>query len=165
VVRLRLRLLRDRPDDLAALVSAFAARYENVYRPIASVEEELVAFLRTHAFSGNVRELENAVVRMLFAKKHGTSLGLEDWFAQAGEEKPEAHRDLIGEAAENLWQSISGSGLSYAEAIETLEKKILATALVAGGRTRREVAKKLRTSERTLYHMMRTHGLRGQRIA
>ncbi|HTA23103.1 MAG TPA: sigma 54-interacting transcriptional regulator [Terriglobales bacterium] len=159
VVRLRLPLLRDRPDDLAGLVSAFAARYESVYQPIASVEQELVSFLRRHAFTGNIRELENAVVRMLFAKDHGTSLGLEDWFAQAGNEKPDEDRDLIGEAAENLWQFISRSGLSYSEAIQTLEKKVLTTALVAGGRTRREVARKLRTSERTLYHMIRTHRL------
>jgi len=165
VVRLRLPLLRERPDDLTALVSAFAVRYEDVYQPIASIEQELVTFLRTHAFSGNARELENAVVRMLFAKNHGTSLGLEDWLAQAGEEKPEVDRDLIGEAAENLWQSISHRGLSYAQAIEILEKKVLATALEAGGRTRREVARKLRTSERTLYHMIRAHHLRGQRSA
>jgi transcriptional regulator with PAS, ATPase and Fis domain len=161
VVRLRLPLLRDRPDDLAALMAAFAARYENVYQPIASVEQELVSFLRKHSFTGNVRELENAVVRMLFAKKQGTSLGLEDWFAQAGEEQPDMDRDLIGEAAENLWQMISHSGLSYAQAIETLEKKVLATALSAGGRTRREVAKKLRTSERTLYHKLSSHGISG----
>ncbi len=165
VVRLRLPLLRERPDDLAALVAAFVARYGDLYQPIASVEEELINFLRTHAFSGNVRELENTVVRMLFAKHRGTSLGLEDWFAQASEEKSVTARDLIAEAAENLWQSISQSGLSYSQAIQTLEKKVLTTALVAGGRTRREVARKLRTSERTLYHMMRAHRLSGQQGA
>jgi two-component system, NtrC family, response regulator PilR len=159
VVRLRLPLLRERPDDLAALVSAFAGRYKSIYQPIVTVEQDLVSLLRVQSFTGNVRELENAVVRMLFAKNHGTALGLEDWFAQVGEEKSEEDRDLIGEAAQNLWQSISLCGLSYAQAIQKLEKKVLATALVAGGRTRREVAKKLRTSERTLYHMIRTHRL------
>lgn len=159
VVRLRLPLLRDRPDDLAALVMAFAARHESLYQPIVTVEPDLVSFLRVQSFTGNVRELEHTVVRMLFAKNHGTSLGLEDWFAQAGEEKTEDERDLIGEAAHNLWQSISRKGLSYSQALQKLEKKVLTTALLSGGRTRREVAKKLRTSERTLYHMIRTHGL------
>lgn len=162
VVRLRLPLLRERPDDLAALVSALAGRYESLYQPIVMVEQDLISFLRLQSFTGNVRELENAVVRMLFAKKHGTSLCLADWFAQAGHEKPDDDRDLIGEAAQNLWQSISRSGLSYAQAIHELENKVLSTALAAGGCTRREIAKKLRTSERTLYHMIRRHRLSGR---
>jgi len=161
VVRLRLPALRDRQDDVAALVSAFAARHKNLYQPIVTVEPDLVSFLRGQSFTGNVRELEHAVVRMLFAKTCGTSLGLEDWIAQAGEEPAEDDRDLIGEAAHNLWQSISRRGISYSQAIRKLEKKVLTTALLSGGRTRREVAKKLRTSERTLYHMIRTHGLAG----
>ena len=162
VVRLCLPLLRDRPDDLAALVVALAARYKSLYQPIVSVEPDLVGFLRAQSFAGNIRELEHAVVRMLFLKNRGTSLDLEDWFAQAGEETTEDDRDLIGDAAENLWQSISRSGLSYAQALQKLEKKVLATALLSGGRTRREIAKNLRTSERTLYHMIRSHGLGGR---
>jgi two-component system response regulator PilR (NtrC family) len=159
VVRLRLPLLRDRPDDLAALVSALAQRYRTLYQPILNVEPDLVSFLRVQSFTGNVRELENAVVRMLFAKNHGTSLALEDWFAQAGEGQTEDDRDFIAEAARNLWQSISRGGLSYSQALQTLEKKVLTTALLSGGRTRREIAKKLRTTERTLYNMIRTHHL------
>ena len=157
VVRLRLPLLRDRPDDLAALMWTFAGKYKSVYQPIVTVESDLVSFLRAQSFAGNVRELEHAVVRMLFAKNNGTSLRLEDWFAQADEEKTVDDRDLIGEAARNLWQSISRSGLSYSQALQELQKKVLTTALHFGGRTRREVAKKLRTSERTLYHMIRAH--------
>ena len=124
-----------------------------------SVEQGLLTFLRMQSFSGNVRELENAVVRMLFAKNHGTSLNLDDWYAQAGEEQATGDRDLIGDAAQNLWEAISRSELSYAHAIQKLEKTLLATALLAGGRTRRDVAKRLRTSERNLYHMIRTHRL------
>jgi two-component system response regulator PilR (NtrC family) len=159
VVRLRLPPLRERPDDMAALVSSFAGRYQSLYQPLVTVDRDLVGFLRLQSFTGNVRELEHAVVRMLFGKTRGTSLCLEDWFAQAGEEKAEEDRDLIGEAAQNLCRSIFGSGLSYSQAIQKLEKRVLITALATGGRTRREVAKRLRTSERTLYHMIRTHGL------
>jgi transcriptional regulator with PAS, ATPase and Fis domain len=159
VVRLRLPSLRERPNDIAALVHSFAKRYENIYGPILAVDQNLVNFLRTQCFTGNVRELENAVVRMLFAKNQGTSLSLEDWIRQDGDGNNEDGRDLIGEAAQTLWQSMSRSGFSYSQAIRKLEQKVLTTALAAGGRTRREVAKSLGTSERTLYHLIRTHRL------
>ena len=165
VVRLRLPLLRERPDDLAALVRAFARRYEKIYQPIVIVEQDLVDFLQTQPFAGNVRELEHCVVRMLFVKSHGTSLGLQDWFAQTDGDHAETgdYRDLIDEAAQNLWRSISRNGQSYLQAIQELEKKVLAAALAAGGRNRKDVAKKLQTSERTLYHMIRRHRLSGNR--
>jgi len=159
VIRLRLPPLRERPHDLAVLVKVLAERYESIYCPITSVEEDLVDFLRTQSFGGNVRELENAVVRMLLGKSQGTSLRLQDWCPQTVENGYDGPRDLIGEAAQNLWQFISCGDLSYAQAIDMLEQKLLLTALVAGGATRREVAKRLQISERTLYHMIRGHGL------
>ena len=165
VIRLRLPLLRERPDDLAALVSAFAKKHQDIYHPIASVEPELVDLLRMQPFAGNVRELENVVVRMLFVKTQGASLGLKDWFDQAREEKPDDERDLVGEAAQSLWLAISRGGLSYAQAILKLEKNVLAAALATEGRTRREVAKGLRTSERTLYNLIRKHRLSSRSAA
>ncbi len=161
VIRLRLPLLRERPDDLAALLWTFVKRHQGLYHPIDSVEHELINFLRSQPFTGNVRELENAVVRMLLVKSHGTSLTLKDWYAQVGEDDSDDDRDLIGEAAQTLWQAICRGGISYAHAMLRLEKKVLAAALSADGRTRREVAKRLRTSERTLYHMIRKHNLHG----
>jgi DNA-binding NtrC family response regulator len=42
-----------------------------------------------------------------------------------------------------------------------LEGELLLRALQIGGKTRREVAKLLNTSERTLYHKMSAHGIGG----
>jgi two-component system, NtrC family, response regulator PilR len=159
VIRLRLPPLRERWDDLADLVLTFAERHSGLYYPIVSVEPELISFLQTQLFSGNLRELENAVLRMLFAKDRGTSLSLADWVKQASEEVTEGGPDLIGQAAQNLWEAISEQGLPYAQVIRQTEKRIIETAIKAGGETRRQVAKRLRTSERTLYHKIRTHHL------
>jgi transcriptional regulator with GAF, ATPase, and Fis domain len=159
VIRLRLPPLRERKDDLADLVLAFARRHSSLYHPIVSVEPELVSFLQAQVFRGNVRELENAVLRMLFAKEQGTSLGLADWEAQESDDVNEEHGDPVTEAAQNLWKAISEQGLPYAQAIQQTEKKILETALKLGGGTRRQIAKRLRTSERTLYHKIRNHHL------
>jgi transcriptional regulator with PAS, ATPase and Fis domain len=153
-IHLRLHPLRERPDDIADLVLAFAKRYKALYEPILKVEPDLVAFLKAEVFSGNVRELEHAVSRMLFLKSGGTSLGLDDWHAQAGEDKTDPV-DLIDSMARTLWQAISQRRLSFSQAIRQIESKVLEVAVKNAGRTRRELAKSLQTSERTLYHKLR----------
>ncbi|HEV2387318.1 MAG TPA: sigma 54-interacting transcriptional regulator [Candidatus Acidoferrales bacterium] len=162
VIRLSLPPLRQRALDLPELVLALARRYRSLYHPIEQVDSELVRFLECHSFAGNVRELENAVQRMLFSKSQGTTLDLADWLAQGGEEEPENNRDWLGEAAQNLWEAIRRRGLSYAQALRQIDRRILETALGSGVATRREVARQLQTSERTLYHKIRLHHL-GQR--
>lgn len=172
VVKLRLPPLRERQDDLGALILAFAHRYCSIYHPVLSVENGLVKLLQSQAFSGNVRELENTVVRMLFAKTTGTALSVADWIAQdtaeAASERAEEQTDLklVDEAAQRLWQMISQLGVPYAKAMHHIEKKLFETALNAegGAHTRKEIASQLRTSERTLYHKIRAYRLNDRRV-
>jgi transcriptional regulator with PAS, ATPase and Fis domain len=165
VVRLWLPPLRDRMQDLPNLVLAFAHRHQDIYHPIEKLEPELVSFLQSQSYPGNVRELENDVQRMLFSKVCGTSLELADWHLPLAETTAEEHPDLLGEAADKVWGAISAQGIPYAQAIQQLERRVLQAALNVGGRTRKEVAKRLRTSERTLYHKMRAYELRDRRSA
>lgn len=159
VINLRLHPLRERPDDIPDLVLAFARRYKALYKPISRVEPELVNFLKGEVFSGNVRELEHAVSRMLFLKSAGSSLGLDDWHAQAGEDKTDPV-DPLDTVARSIWQAISQRRLSYAQAIRQIESKVLEVAVKTAGPTRRELAKSLQTSERTLYHKLRALNLK-----
>ena len=155
--------LRERKEDLHNLVLAFAQRHRDIYHPIENLEPEFVSFLQSQPFPGNVRELENHVRGMLFAKTGGTSLGLADWERRSADAHAEEHADLLGEAADKVWNAISAQGISYAQAIQQLERRVLQAALNGGGGTRREIAQRLRTSERTLYHKIRTYELGGQR--
>ena len=159
VVKLALPPLRERPQDLAALMLAFARRHRHIYSDIASVEPELIAFLERRPFEGNVRELEHAVERMLFGKIEGNSLGLADWMASCGGEGGEL-RDWIGEAADRVSNAIFEHRLPYGLSIQQFEARVLEIALNRGGQTRREIAAGLQTSERTLYHKMRVHRMR-----
>jgi transcriptional regulator with PAS, ATPase and Fis domain len=163
VVRLWLPPLRDRMQDLPKLALAFAHRHRDIYEPIEKLEPELISFMQSQSFPGNVRELENDVQRMLFAKVAGTSLGLADWHRGLAETKTAELPDLLGEAAAKVWGAISVHGIPYAQALERLERGVLKAALNVGGRTRREIAQRLRTSERTLYHKIRAFELGGQR--
>jgi DNA-binding NtrC family response regulator len=146
--------LRERPQDLAALILAFARRHSHIYPGIVGIEPELMRFLERQPFEGNVRELEHAVERMLFGKTQGISLELPDWMAHCGGGEVEP-RDWIGEAADRLSNAIFERGLPFGQAIQQMEARVLDIALSRGGRTRREIAASLQTSERTLYHKRR----------
>jgi two-component system nitrogen regulation response regulator GlnG len=67
---LRLPALRDRMDDLSLLVEHFLrqCRHE-LDRDVRGVSEETLKVLRTHAWRGNVRELQSAI---RFAAVHAT---------------------------------------------------------------------------------------------
>ncbi len=161
VVRLALPPLCKRKGDLEPLILAFAQRHAGMYHPIEGVDPELLRFLQTMRFPGNVRELENLVQRMLFVKTQGNLLEMADWAAQAGSDVESSGSDWVSEAAGALWKAVSESGVPYAQALDAVEKRVLETALNVPGPTRREIARRLHTSERTLYYKMRAHGLNG----
>lgn len=157
VVRLALPPLRERQEDFEPLILACARRHSHIYGPILNVEADLIQFLERQEFPGNVRELEHDVERALFSKVEGTSLGLSDWIRPP---KSEDQHDWIHDAASSLSNAIVQRGLPYAQAIRQLERTFLEMTVASGGSTRREIAARLQTSERTLYHKLRSHGIR-----
>jgi len=162
VVHLSLPPLRERAQELPALVLALARRHGDVFPGITGVDPELIACLALQRLEGNVRELEHCVVRMLFAKTEGDLLGLPDWMAQCQDDQTEANRDLVREAAQTLWKAVSQGGLPCSRVLRLTEGRILEIAISGRPQTRRELAQRLKTSERTLYHKLRSHGLTGR---
>jgi two-component system response regulator FlrC len=77
VVSLRIPPLRERPGDIAALADHFARRYAEVnglpYRPVS---HEALLRLTSHAWRGNVREVENAIHRAVLLAD-GPAIGIE----------------------------------------------------------------------------------------
>jgi two-component system, NtrC family, response regulator HydG len=73
VVQIELPPLRERPDDLHALLLHFAAtmaaRYE---RPVRFISDAAVARLEAHAWPGNVRELRNVMDRAVLLARGDT---------------------------------------------------------------------------------------------
>ena len=162
VIKLSLLPLRERREDFAALVLEFAKRHGNLHQQIERLDADLIQCLRACPFEGNVRELENAVQRMLFMKSEGNSLTREDWVQQ----QPQPADDTAGvndllEAASLLWLVMQRNRLAFPDLMKRLERELLLCALQDGGKTRREIAKLLQTSERTLYHKMSWHGIAG----
>lgn len=160
VIQLRLPPLRERGEDLAALILEFAQRHANLHSGVTSLEPELLEYLQTCTFEGNVRELENAVQRMLFNKNEGNSLSCADWLQQQESCARSPHGGEILKAANLLWVIMLKQSVPLPELMRRIESELLEKALHIPGKTRRDLAEMLHTSERTLYHKISAHGIR-----
>ena len=161
VIQVRLPPLRDRGEDLAELILEFARRHDKLHQGITSLDPELLQHLRCCPFEGNVRELENAVQRMLFNKAEGHSLSRADWLHQQEPSTagtgPTDHENALLQATNLLWGAMLQQGVPFSEMIRRIESELLQKALQVEGKTRREIAGMLQTSERTLYHKISSH--------
>jgi DNA-binding NtrC family response regulator len=73
VIELVVPPLRERPDDVAALVECFLDRHaERLERPRPTIAQDTLAALSVQPWPGNVRELENAVERAVLLAESET---------------------------------------------------------------------------------------------
>jgi len=162
VIQLQLPPLRERSADFGVLVLEFAKRYANLHGGIESLDPDLIQHLQACPFDGNVRELENAVQRVLFNKGDGNSLSRADWLNQEAQSAGnEADGDDILRAASLLWGVMVRDEVPFPSLMRLIESALLQRALQVDGKTRREIAQLLQTSERTLYHKISAHGITG----
>jgi len=77
VVPLHIPPLRDRPEDVTALVYRFMQRFNGDQPKFEGVETEAMDLMVQYAWPGNVRELRNVIERA-FALGQGKLLKLDD---------------------------------------------------------------------------------------
>jgi len=65
VVEIRIPPLRERREEIPLLASAFLSRFNEQYGRAKQLSSETIARLTEHSWSGNVRELENVIRRMV----------------------------------------------------------------------------------------------------
>src|SRR5213596_3872684 len=65
VIEIRIPPLRERREEIPLLVASFLARFNTQYRRTKQLSPETLTRLMEHAWSGNVRELENVIRRMV----------------------------------------------------------------------------------------------------
>ena len=158
VIQLHLPPLRERGEDLAALILEFLRRYAKLHEGITSIEPELLQYLPGYPFPGNVRELENAVQRMLFNKTDGNSLSRADWLQQQVLPSSDSTEEgNIVQAANLLWLVMLREEVPLGDLMRRTESELLQKAVRIQSKTRREIARLLHTSERTLYHKISSH--------
>ena len=156
VVELHLPPLRERPEDITALITHFARQAaQRLGRPVSITPRALVA-LAGHSWPGNIRELRNAIERAAVLSADGR-LDSADFALGNG-------RPAINGAAGNGNGNGTGNGhqpQSYElkPQVEQLERLTIERALEASNGNRRDASRLLGVSLRTLFYKLRRYQL------
>lgn len=143
---LRMRPLRDRPDDILPLAFHFLKKYNAKFKTRKRLSPALADAWARYSFPGNVRELEG-LIKNAVVMAHGDVLD-PSVCAFAAAPVPRSG-DVSGAAAGGGWR----------ERIETLEKTILAEVAAQSANTR-EMARRLGIDQSTVVRKMRRYGVR-----
>ena len=140
VITIEIPPLRERPEDIDALVDLLLARVcRRLNRRIVGVSEDGMRWLRAHPWPGNVRQLGNLLERAVVLSEHD-SLLLED-FAGAAAVPPDTSETL---------DKLARRGLS----LHDVEAAYVDAVLRVTNGNRSEAAKLLGIDRRTLYRRL-----------
>jgi DNA-binding NtrC family response regulator len=146
VIRIHLPPLRQRTEDIPALVSYFIKKYNDQNaKQVKSVSERVMDMLMAYDWPGNVRELENVIERAIVICK-GDQLTEKDFPVEALIDRMRPSRDDQLEA-----------GLTIAE----MEKRLILRTLEAYSGNRTAAADVLGISTRTLRNKLTEYGMMG----
>ncbi len=144
VVRIQLPPLRDRREDIPALLNHFLRRFNRrFHRDVKSVAPDALAALATYTFPGNVRELENLLERA-FAMGARETITFADLPTLT---KTSAVATPLGVSA----QSIPTLG--------DVERELILKALSLLNDDKEAAAKALGISRRTIYRRLKEYGV------
>ena len=178
VIHIHMPPLRERMDDLPLLVEHFLAKFR--FKPDAiptTISEEAMGRLMGHDWPGNVRELENAIERAVVLSRGQPIMPdhlplAESPAAAGGKARSRRAAEKAGAAEEGVTAEVEASGSdgngsgdgmassgTFKEAVESLEKRLIAEALQRNGGNRSKAAEELGIYRRLLYAKMREYGL------
>jgi transcriptional regulator with PAS, ATPase and Fis domain len=138
VIPIHIPPLRERKEDIAPAVALFAGRFQEKYRKQVLYSDDFTEKMKNRNWRGNIRELENAIERMVLMSEDGVlSPTLID-----GEDG--------GSVDENGYFS------NLKEFMENQEKRILRAAYQKGGSSYK-VAEALGISQTSAHRKLRKH--------
>jgi two-component system response regulator AtoC len=147
VVRIQLPALRERREDLPALVRHFLGRFnERLGTKITGLTPVAMKLMLDYEWPGNVRELENVVERAMVLAE-GPEIGVEQLPQLRGQNSPAAGFTDVE------------SDLSVKRRTEALERRLITRALAQTGGNRTRAAKLLDLSHRALLYKIREYGI------
>ncbi len=142
VVELTMPPLRERKEDIEALVRYFLEKHKQGEQPL-DISEEALLILEAYDWPGNIRELENVILRSVVLAKSGT--------IQA-DELPQELVDKTDETA------LVGAGSTLAEAEMEFRRMYVLKALRATG-SKSEAARSLGINRTHFYRILSQLGI------
>jgi two-component system, NtrC family, response regulator HupR/HoxA len=132
--------LRERIEDVPVLAEYLANRYaESVGRKIPGITLEVMRRLKTHHWSGNVRELENEMRRMVAMAEDGEFLSLKHLSDEIAAIEVMPIQDEF--SSEN--NSLLKSGGTLKDVVEKMERQLVSNSLLRNKWNYTKVAKDL----------------------
>ena len=179
ILSVHLPPLRERPDDIAPLVSHFVKKYRPLKTPQAlTVSSDVIAALKEAELPGNVRELENIICQAIFDKNDETQLNLRDLPVSVlrqlsekggtnyGSSLQPAPSKIRGEeekesqpANHHLENLLNVNGWNLSQSLQYCEKVLLESALHLTRGNHTKTAKLLGISPRSVYNKIHKHHL------
>ncbi len=144
--------LRDRPSDISLLAFHFLEKFnQQMGKSIGGISSESVRLLEAYVWTGNVRELENAIERAVALEK-GEELSadsLPERIVQGVEAPLTANAPL----------DLPREGIDLQSHIEQVERRMLEAALAQSGGVRTRAAELLKMSYRSFRHYAKKYEL------
>ncbi len=149
VARITIPPLRERKEDIVALTLFFMNKFNQRFRKtFLKVTDDAGRLLMEHPWTGNVRELRNAIERvMLMEQGPEITRGHLDFLTKAV--------PLSGEADSPTWK-IPPSGLN----IDEMNRDLIVQALERCGGNRAQAAKLLGMSRPTMIYRIEKYGIK-----
>jgi two-component system, NtrC family, response regulator PilR len=149
VIAIQLPSLRQRKEDIPALVNHFVLKYaQENDKPVAGVSPEALQALMDYDWPGNVRELENVIER-------GVVLTTS----------PRIGRELIPDHVRTApsfhvpHMSVPPEGISLKDVVGSFERRLIESTLESTGGVQKEAARLLGLKPTTLNEMIKRYNI------
>jgi DNA-binding NtrC family response regulator len=149
VIAIQLPPLRQRKEDIPALVQHFVDKYsQENEKPVAGVISEALQALMDYDWPGNVRELENVIERGVVLTTTGR-IG-RDLIPDHVRTSPSFHVPHL---------TVPPEGISLRDVIANFERRLIESTLETTGGVQKEAARLLGLKPTTLNEMIKRHNI------
>ena len=153
VINIKVPALRERKDDIPMLADFFIEKFSKQFgKDVKMVASSTLDLMRAYNWPGNVRELENVVERMI---------ALESDEALLPEGLPEHIREPLKPRFENLGRELAwnAAGVNLDEILGSVEREFILKALEQSKGVKRDAARLLSVTMRSLRYRLEKFGL------
>lgn len=150
VYPIRVPALRERSEDIPALVNFFLKKYGESFGVEKGINSDALEYLQAQQWPGNIRELENVVQRLIVSSRGDTITALDVM--------KELHGEIFDISANMIEGVILDESYDLTRMVERFERELIRKAYEECGSTRKAAAH-LKISQTQMMRKKRKYGL------